>query len=431
MNLMDLARYFWDSIAGAWTVTGQMAPYLLFGFLVAGILSIYVSPQWVERHLGGRGIGPILKSVLFGIPLPLCSCGVIPVSASIRNHGASRGATVGFLLATPQTGVDSILATWGMLGPVLAVFRPLAALVTGVLGGALVDRLEPDNQNADDSNHPAGDTCVDTCCSGDPRHGKIVRALHHGFVVLPRDIGKALLVGVLIAGLIATFVPKDFFVEYLGGGPLAMIVMMLVAVPIYVCSTASIPVAVGFLHMGVSPGAALVFLIAGPATNAATIAAVWKVLGRRTAMIYLGTVAVGSLLAGLGFDAIAGYLGDLGAFEVDHAHEMGLRWYGHLMAAALLLLVAGAVLSGRRKPAAKTTAPAPSEQTITLQISGMTCSHCSSTVTRGLRESPGVSGAEVELSTGLAVVTGENLDVDALKDVVRNLGYGVDLAAGG
>ena len=300
--MADIVPHLTDVLAKTWATLGAMAPYLLFGFLVAGVLSVLVSPQTVERHLGSRGLGSVVKAALFGVPLPLCSCGVIPVAASLRNHGASRGATTSFLISTPQTGVDSVFVTFSMLGPVFAVFRPLVALVSGVLGGVAVDVLEGPGEEK--PAHPV--SCTGECCSpaAAAGRGRLHRALRYGFLTLPGDIAKALLVGILIAGALSALVPQNFFADYLGGGGVAkqvgsMFVMMLVGLPLYVCATASVPIAAAMMHMGVSPGAALVFLMTGPATNAAAVLTIRKVMGRRTAVIYLATVAVSALAAGL------------------------------------------------------------------------------------------------------------------------------------
>ncbi len=286
-----------------WGTLSEMSPYLLFGFLVAGVLSVFISAEFVERHLGGGGIWPLLKASAFGVPLPLCSCGVIPVSMSLRKHGASKGACIAFLLSTPQTGADSILVTLSLLGPVYAIFRPLAALVTGLIGGGLVQLFD---------SQPAGISqpeCTDACCSQKKQKPKVVRALEHGFVTLPRDIGKAMLVGLVIAGVISAVVPEDFFAPLLGGGILAMVVMMALGIPVYVCATASVPVAVALLTKGVSPGAVMVFLMTGPATNAAALATIWANLGRRTAVTYIATVAGCSIAAGLLLDRIVQGIG--------------------------------------------------------------------------------------------------------------------------
>jgi len=213
-----------------WGTLAEMSPYLLFGFLAAGVLSVFISAQLVERHLGRKGFWPLLKASAFGVPLPLCSCGVIPVSMSLRKHGASKGATISFLLSTPQTGVDSILVTLSLLGPVYAIFRPLAALATGLIGGGLVQLFDPEPGDA------IQPECTDACCAEKEQRSKLIRALEHGFVTLPRDIGRAMLVGLIIAAVISALVPDGYFAEHLGTGIFAMVVMMFLGIPVYVLS---------------------------------------------------------------------------------------------------------------------------------------------------------------------------------------------------
>jgi uncharacterized membrane protein YraQ (UPF0718 family) len=290
-------------VKGFWGTLAEMSPYLLFGFFVAGVLSVFISAQLVERHLGGNGIWPLLKASAFGVPLPLCSCGVIPVSMSLRKHGASKGATISFLLSTPQTGVDSILVTLSLLGPVYAIFRPVAALVTGLIGGGLVQLSDP--QPAD-AIQPEG---TDACCNEKKQKSKIVRALEHGFITLPADIGKAMFTGLIVAAVISAVVPDDFFAPVLGGGILAMVIMMALGIPVYVCATASVPVAAALIAKGVSPGVAMVFLMTGPATNAAAFMTIWSVLGKKTAITYIITVAGAAIAAGLLLDRIVRGIG--------------------------------------------------------------------------------------------------------------------------
>jgi uncharacterized membrane protein YraQ (UPF0718 family) len=277
-----------------------MSPYLLFGFFMAGLLSVLLSPRLVEKHLGGRGIWPLVKASLFGIPLPLCSCSVIPVSMSLHKHGASKGSTIAFMLSAPQTGADNIFVILSLLGPVFAIFSPLAALVTGVVGGVLVDVFDR-RTKGDSSMLPK---CSDECCSEAGKTGRLVRALKYGFVTLPRDIGKPLLVGLVIASIISAAVPDGFFAEKLGTGFFAMVVMMIVGIPMYVCATASVPIAAALILKGLTPGAGIVFLMTGPATNAASLVTIWKALGGRSAVTYLLTVAGCALLSGIVLDFI-------------------------------------------------------------------------------------------------------------------------------
>jgi len=284
-----------------WATIAEMSPYLLFGFLAAGGLSVFISQKLVEKHLGGAGLWPLVKASLFGVPLPLCSCSVIPVSMSLHKHGAGKGSTISFLLSTPQTGVDSIFVTLSLLGPAFAVFRPLIAFITGIIGGTLVNLFN----RKTDGEKPLQAKCSDSCCDDTKNNNRFARALKYGFVTLPRDIGKAMLIGLVIAAVISTAVPDDFFAEKLGTGIFAMVVMMFLGIPVYVCATASVPVAAALILKGLTPGAALVFLMTGPATNAASLAIIWKVLGRTTALTYLATVAGCALSGGILLDYIA------------------------------------------------------------------------------------------------------------------------------
>jgi uncharacterized membrane protein YraQ (UPF0718 family)/copper chaperone CopZ len=424
----------------SWLVLGQMAPYLLLGFLAAGILSVCVSPEWVERHLGRPDWGSVLKASLFGVPLPLCSCGVIPVSASIYRHGASRAATTAFLLSTPQTGVDSIAITCALLGPVFAVFRPIAALLTGLVGGGLV-QLADMTWRPGAARQSAAATCQEACCAKTGPRSPLLRVLHYGLVTLPRDIGGALLLGILIAGIMAVLVPQDRLEAYIGKGVVAILVMMAAGVPVYVCATASVPIAAGFMHMGASPGAALAFLIAGPATNAATLTTVWRLLGRRTAVVYLLTIAFSAIACGL-------LLNWLFAWLEARLPRFGPQGYsgghgGWLSYASAIALLAVLILSSKtsvrlmkgarllpKKEEDHTTCP-PAGQRLELAVAGMTCSHCAESVRRALAECHGVASVEVSLARNRAVVTGEGLDRKQLAAAVAELGFAASLPAEG
>jgi uncharacterized membrane protein YraQ (UPF0718 family) len=328
-RILSIVTEFWDVLA-------DMAPYLLFGFLVAGALAVALPPQSVERHLGGRGLWPILKATLFGIPLPLCSCGVIPVAASLSRHGASRGATTAFLLSTPQTGVDSVLVTFSLLGPLFAVFRPIAAFCVGVLGGSFVSLL--DERDAGEL-RPAAACCHGACCENGGGRSRLMRALAYGLRTLPRDIGKPLVLGLLIAGAIASLVPEDFFSRNLGTGLGAMVAMMALGLPLYVCATASVPIAAALIAKGVSPGAALVFLMTGPATNAAAVTTVWQIMGRRSAIVYLATVALTALAAGAVLDTL---FASAGAAARPAETAMLPPWLKTAAAVALLAVLVAA-----------------------------------------------------------------------------------------
>jgi uncharacterized membrane protein YraQ (UPF0718 family)/copper chaperone CopZ len=409
-----------------WLVAAQMAPWLLLGFLVAGVLSTVIDPVWLERHLGGRGFGPVLKASAFGVPLPLCSCGVIPVAASLRAHGASRAATTAFLLSTPQTGVDSILITWTMLGPVFAIFRPVVALVTGLVGGGLVQAFVPEPPKAMPPAFPLAPPAAKPRAGAG---GRLRAALAYGLITLPADLGRPLLLGVVLAGLIGAVVPPDFVARYAVPGPLSIFMMMIIGIPLYVCATASVPLAAGFIFMGLSPGAALAFLIAGPATNAATLTTIGRVLGRRALGLFLLTIAVGAFASGLLLDALLPWLGRAmpGLEAMPPHHEHASVW-SQFAAIALTAIVAHAWWRARRpQPAgqrgAAPSAAAPAASTRTFAVEGMHCSHCVQSVSRAIGELAGVVGCQVDLEAGRARVTGTGLDSAAVIAAVEALGF--------
>ena len=325
-----------------WETFAEMSPYLLFGFFVAGTLSIIINQQFVERHLGGKGIWPLVKASIFGVPLPLCSCGVIPVAMSLHKHGASKGSTVSFLLSTPQTGMDSIFVTLSLLGPVFAVFRPLAAFVTGVVGGSLINIVT----HSKEQDAPQ-EKCEDECCSTEEKKNKIMVGLKYGFVTLPRDIGKAMFIGIAVAAVIAALVPDDFLADKLGKGILPMLIMMVLGIPVYVCATASVPLAAVLIMKGLSPGAALVFLMTGPATNAASFIVILKSLGTKTAITYILAVAGCALTAGIILDFIAVSL-DFSVVPESHWMLPPIVKY---ISAIVLLAVLGFAVFGKKKKA--------------------------------------------------------------------------------
>lgn len=318
-------------LIATWRVTQQMAPFMLFGFLMAGLVSVFLSPATVQRHLGKRNVLQTIKAALFGVPIPLCSCSVVPVSASLYRQGAGKGATLSFLASTPQTGVDSIAVTWSLLGPLFAFFRVLIAFISGITAGVGIDLWDKTR-----SVTPTGPvTCASTT---EKKGGRLTRIFRYGFVTLPADIGRAMLIGLLLSGMLTALIPDGYFSDKLGPGFLSMLVMMAVGVPLYICSSASVPIAYGFIRAGISPGAALVFLVTGPATNAATLAMITRLLGRRAIIVYLTTITVVALLAGLLMDAVIGRY-ELPTVIAAHAHN-GSTLLPSLAAVVLLLVLA-------------------------------------------------------------------------------------------
>lgn len=319
-----------------WLVTVQMAPYLLFGFLMAGVLSVLISRDYVRRHLGGRGWLASVKAAVVGVPMPICSCGVIPLAASLRKHGASRGATASFLASTPQTGIDSLMVTYALLGWVFAVFRAVVAFLSGIICGTAVEAVSQEEAQTDAP-------CEEECCQPNPQPA-IMRMLKYGFVSLPRNIAKAMVIGIAISGLISGLVPDNFFADKLGGSPVAMLLMLVIGIPLYVCSSASVPIALAFIKAGLSPGAALVFLITGPATNAATLTTLWQIIGKKQLAVFLAVLAACALLAGGLMNLFSPALGvaEQVCHEACPPSPMDYGW------AALLLLVLANALRPRK-----------------------------------------------------------------------------------
>jgi uncharacterized protein len=325
--------------ADFWITLAEMSPYLLFGFLVAGILSVLIPQKMVQRHLGGSGLWPVVKASLFGVPLPLCSCSVIPVSMSLHKNGASKASTISFLLSTPQTGVDSIFVTYSLLGLFFAVFRPVAAFITGIAGGVCVSIFDKKTN----TQNTITETGNNKCCCQTKKANPVLRILEYAFVDMPGDIGKPMLVGIFIAAAISAIIPKDFFAQYLPGGIISMLVMMLIGIPVYVCATASVPIAAALIIKGLSPGAAIVFLMTGPASNAASLVTIWQTLGRRTAIIYLAAVAGCSLASGMIIDYIFKITGP--AESMQHIHNAGTGLFKTISAIVLLALLIYAIIN--------------------------------------------------------------------------------------
>jgi len=410
----------WQILLASWQMLGQMAPFLLLGFLIAGALSAGMSAEWLQRHLGRGGIKPVIKATLLGVPLPLCSCGVIPVAASMRRHGASRAATTAFLLSTPQTGIDSILVTYSLLGGAFAIFRPLAALITGITGGIMVMLMGKNQVRA----NPPQNQPLTPRASARTGQSIPIQILRYGFLTLPREIGPALVVGILIAGAMSALAPVGGVSAYIGGGIVSILIMMAAGIPMYVCATASVPIAAGLLHVGVSCGAVFAFLIAGPATNAATLTTLWKVLGRRTTLIFLATIAASAIGFGLLLNTLVPVasqtLPQLAA--VPHIHGGGLLQ--NVMAALLLaLLVVSRLLRDKRKGEA--TIRGSTEEHLGLQVSGMHCTHCVAAIDDAIRSCPGVSDVNIDLKTGSVQVYGTEIDEGQVASTIDALGYTV------
>lgn len=423
---MFLLEKLLEFITEFWTVSCQMAPALLFGFLMAGIMSIIISPEYVQTHLGKRGFVSVLKSALFGVPLPLCSCGVIPVSTSLRKSGASKGAVTAFLISTPQTGVDSILVTYSMLGGFFAIFRPIVAFAAGLFGGVLADRFAEDEEEVE--SECSGSCCSEKSDSEDNSGSTFVAALKYGFITLMGDVAKPLLLGISVASLISITVSPDLYTSTIGTGIISlfvsMVIMVLFGLPLYVCATASVPIAVSLIAKGVPPGAALVFLMAGPATNAATIATIWKTIGKRTAFLYLFSVIFMAFAAGFVVEVIgAGYIDQL-KDHCSHDEKTSLIAIisGILLYSLIFFCFARKLFTGNKKEQ-------NDPESINLTIKGMSCEHCKSTVEKALNDIAGIKGTEIDISTGKCKVIFDHinsLDIEVVTKAIDKAGFIVD-----
>ena len=299
-------------------LSNAMAPYILFGLFFAGILHEIVPESLVTKHLGKENISSVIKATLFGVPLPVCSCGVIPLATSIKKSGASRGATLSFLISTPITGVDSILATYGMFGWVFTLYRVLTSMFIAMAAGILTNLFDKEEEVAKPkfSLSPTKPVAVQSCCStssscnsSEVKTGfSLLKALRYGFMTLLGDIAKPLFWGLVIGALISSFIPQNLSAILVEYSWVSYIIAIAIAVPMYVCATASLPIAAALMLSGVSAGAAFVFLSAGPATNTVTIGVVKKMLGKRSMIIYLSTIILGSVIFGLGLDYLFGSL---------------------------------------------------------------------------------------------------------------------------
>lgn len=325
-----------------WHIFTDAAPYVIFGFLAAGLIKAILPEEAVARHLGGRSTSAVIKASLLGIPLPLCSCGVIPAAISLRKQGAGRGASAAFLVSTPESGVDSIAITWALLDPVMTIVRPIAAFITGTLTGILINLLPEEKTELDTEQKSCG--CSDTRCNSDglkkaPLTSRMMAGIRYAFGDLLKDIGSWLLLGVLIAGLVATLVPDGFFALLFEYQAASLVVMLLVSIPLYMCASASTPIAAALVLKGLSPGAALVFLLAGPATNAATLTIVARFWGRQATAVYLAVIASCSLVLGWLVNEFYAWAGlDISQWVTPAQGHAASGW-NTLAAVALLLLI--------------------------------------------------------------------------------------------
>lgn len=414
---------------------GEMAPYLLFGFLIAGVLSQVIPTTWVQKHLAGKGYSPIVKSAMIGVPLPLCSCGVIPVMTSLRKQGANVPSMLSFILSTPQTGVDSILATYALLGLPMAIYRPFIALVTALVGGSIYYVLNKKEVEQEFNELNNGEKVNENRSTDNDLKRNYFNifseTLHYGFITLPREIARTLIFGILIASIITTFIPPGIITNFLNIGILQIFIAILVGIPIYVCATASIPVALSLIYLGATPGSALAFLIAGPATNIATILIVKQFLGKKAVIIYILTMIFSALFFGITFDYIVNYFPSMNIPSISyiqHPHEL---FYSPIKVISLFLFVSVLILgifnidpwTFMKKNKKQST---HNSHYIRIKINGMTCSHCAQRIADLIKNVANVVDINISLADKTAIIYGTP-SFEEINTILKNEGYTAEI----
>jgi len=447
--MLEVIKTYVIELAG---LVNEMSPYLLLGFFFAGLLRVAFPSRVITRYMGGGNFRSVLNASLLGIPMPLCSCGVLPTGIGFYKNGASRGASTSFLISTPQTGVDSILATYAMLGLPLAIIRPLVALFTGVGGGALAnwaERKENGRQKAAQDNVSTGwqvDRGIESQQEGqiamlaraentakaEPAPERSVRELfRYGFVELLQDITKWLIIGMLAAALLSVLIPPDFFTRSISNEYLSMLMMLVASVPLYICATGSIPIAAVLIMKGLSPGAALVLLMAGPATNIATMAVIGNAMGKKSLWIYLTSIIGGALLFGtlvtelIPREWITGWMTP---GMTGHVHEHPAGWLQWVASGALVLLMVNGyimklVVRRRNRVEEKQKMKNMGTQFYTYKVEGMTCNHCKASVENGLGKLEPITEVVADPGTNMVSLQAEGLSDSQVRETVEGLGY--------
>jgi len=394
----------------------EISPYLILGFFFAGLLHTLLGEKYIQKHFAKSGLWSTIKAAIFGIPLPICSCAVIPLAESLRKDGASKSSTMAFLVSTPSSGVDSIMATYALLGPVYAVFRPIASFLSGILVG-IVTHLK------------GGDKAVsppvkETGNNKKKREKSIKEIFTYGFKVIPAEISKWLIIGVVIGGAISAMVPADFGVKYLGSPLLNYVVILLISIPLYICATGSIPIAASLIAKGVLPGAALALLIAGPATNTVTISFVYKKMGKRVTFFYVLSIIVVSVATGLVFDVLWKSIGsDIGLVTAGGGYLPHSIKLAAAAAMAVIFLISRFDIDFTRLVKFTRRSKMAGDKTIqTIKVPDMTCQHCKMKITQILQQMPEIQSVSIDLDSKEVAVESA-LDRQVIVDRIKQEGY--------
>ncbi len=405
-------------------VLNEMSPYLLLGFLFAGLLHVFIPENMISKYMGKSNARSAFNASLLGVPLPLCSCGVIPTGVSLYKNGASKSSTISFLISTPQTGVDSILATYSLLGLPFAIIRPFVALFTGIFGGIVANFIEKDLK----SNQPTPLQMFNT----EKPERSISALFKYAFVDFLQDISNWLVIGLLLAATISVILPDNFFQTYIDNDLLSMLIILVGAIPLYVCATGSIPIAAVLIMKGLSPGAALVFLMAGPATNLATITVLNNVMGKKALFSYLSSIIIGSLLFGFLINSFMpaewfalSPIGHMGS----HEHQLLPMWLKVTSSIILSLLILNGyvkkyIIQKIKMKSNKTKIKEElNMETINISVKGMTCNHCKMSVEKGLGSIKNIENVEVNLANDLVAISGNDIDLKDVEKKVNELGF--------
>jgi uncharacterized membrane protein YraQ (UPF0718 family)/copper chaperone CopZ len=434
----------------------EMAPYIMLGLFFVGLLNMFFTKDLIIRHVGKNDFASVFKAAMFGVPLPLCSCGVIPTSVYMARNGASKGSVISFLISTPQTGIDSMIATYGMMGWIFAIFRPVVALITGIVGGLIIRFVDKDNSDAPFKidNYKNNDSCTDDTCkdntgadectddkcdcgcnSTEKKPKTLIDKLKHfykySFIEFLDDISVQFIVGLIISGLISYFIPEKFFENtVVTNGLPGMLLMMAIGVPMYVCATASIPIAITLMMKGFSPGVAFVFLVTGPATNAASLTVLANVLGKKVTVIYVTVIAISAIIFGYLLDWIYSFqsLSNMDMLHsMHHNHQHGMAngqfdWFTLSIGIIFFILI---MMSLYRKYIKKLFKKEIQMETgTTFKIDGMTCNHCVMNVNKAITQVNGVTKVDVDLPSGSAKVEGD-FSKEAVVKAITDVGYTV------
>ena len=415
---MNLTTYIAKYLEMLLSLTAEMAPYLLLGFILAGITHAFFPRDWIKTHLGGNGFMQSLKASLFGVPLPVCSCGIIPLAKELKKTGASNAGVAAFLASTPQTGVDSVVATGGLMGWFFAGIRVVVAFVSGVFTGTLIGAV--DKKGTVVSDQPTEKK------AGERQSKSIFHILRYALIELPGDIRGSLTLGLLIAAAISVFLPQ--FTEYTSSENvwISYVAVLALAVPLYVCSTGSIPIAIALITAGFTPGAALVFLIAGPATNIVTLVTMTEIIGWKNTILYLLSVIGISLVSAVLIDSSLVTLNVQS--HLGHIHENQISWFQWFCAAVLVVSLFYSLLSGYTRRLVKRISAQDKDidwKGYELSVKGIGCKKCAAKITGIIEGLEHHRNVEVDIEGGLVRFEAEKLESEEISAKLLAEGYTV------